>query len=72
MSNLYASIDADRSETLATRQGNKEMTIHIRGWDKGVRVHAKMSKNGTIFFFIEETGGSNNDKTIRDLGIVTS
>jgi len=59
MSKLYASIDADSSQTEATRRGRKRITTHTRGWDVGVRVHAWVGDDEKVPLNVYRTTGSN-------------
>jgi|TARA_B100000315_G_scaffold145751_1_gene134618 hypothetical protein len=62
MSRFYASIQGNRGE--ATRCGTKDSDItgHIRGWDKGVKVIAEVDEDDNDTFYIFETSGSNDSK----------
>jgi hypothetical protein len=62
MSNLYASINADTSRTLATRRGRRRISAHARGWDEGVEVELQADQEGKVMVEVWRTGGSNEDR----------
>ena len=58
MSKLYASLDADNGKTTA-KCSNRNMTAHVRGWNKGIKVEVEVVGLKEIYK-VYETGGSNN------------
>lgn len=69
MSRLYASIDSDARKTQATSRGHKHIDAHIRGWDSGVRVIARVTESGDVFD-VYHTGGSNGGDSDQLIGTV--
>ncbi len=59
MSRLYATAVGDKSSTNASRQGEKTVSVHARGWNMGIRVDARANANNEVFE-AEVTGGSSN------------
>ena len=71
MSRFYASVSNDRSQI--TKAGHKDgLTAHIRGWNKGVRVEARIDNNGHDEFRVYKTTGSNKSGNDTLLAIVPS
>lgn len=68
MSNLYASVDGDRGKT-TTKASAFHLAAHVRGWDRGIRVVAQHTKEGTRLQ-VELTPGSNNAGNPRLLATV--
>ena len=58
MSKLYASVDADNRKT-TTKCGHRNMSAHIRGWNKGIKIEVEVVGFREIYK-VYETGGSNN------------
>ena len=62
MSKLYASLDADNRKT-TTQCGSRNMTAHVRGWNKGIKVEVEVVGLKEIYK-VYETRGSNNSSGI--------
>lgn len=56
MSSLYGSLQGERGEV--TKGGHRFLTGHLRGWNIGIRVEARHSKEEGDSFDIYQTGGS--------------
>lgn len=59
MSKLYASIDSDARKTQATSRGHRSISAHVRGWDVGVSVEARVDDDGEVVLYVYRTSGSN-------------
>ena len=59
MSRLYGSLDADASKTTATRRAHRDISAHVRGWNEGIRVRARVNSNDRETFEVYATSGSN-------------
>jgi hypothetical protein len=57
MSQLYATIDSDTRQKPATSRGNERIEAHVRGWDHGIKVIARV-EDGEEVFQVYTTGGS--------------
>ena len=58
MSKLYASVDADNRKT-TTKCGHRNMSAHIRGWNKGVKIEVEVVGEQEVYK-VYETERSNN------------
>ena len=67
MSRLYASIDSDARKTLATSRGHKRIDTHVRGWDDGIRIVARVEDDQDVFD-VFTTGGSNGSRRETRIG----
>ena len=61
MSRLYASIDSDARKTQATSRGHRRISAHVRGWNDGVRVVARIEDDSDVFD-VFATGGSSGHR----------
>ncbi len=61
MSRFYLTGYGERGTV--TKTGRKELNVHIRGWDYGVKVKCFYDGEKETFE-IYETGGSNDDSSI--------
>lgn len=58
MSRFYVSTMSERNKT-RTHGGQKTLTVHVRGWNKGLQIAVFVNNEGLDTFAIYETGGSN-------------
>ena len=73
MSRLYGSMDADASKTTATKRGHRSISAHVRGWDDGVRVVARIETPTDVDVFdVYRTAGSNGSHVDVWLGCVVN
>jgi hypothetical protein len=59
MSRFYIDGKNERSRGFFKKGGRKELTAHIRGWNKGVEIIATVNAKGLDQFEIWESGGTN-------------
>jgi len=59
MARFYAEIQGNRGMT--ARQGSQDSGIwgHIRGWNVGIRIEGYVDEDGTDYFRVYRTSGSN-------------
>lgn len=70
MSRLYASIDSDARKTQATSRGHKSIEAHVRGWNAGIEVTARVDGDADVFD-VFSTSGSNGGGSRRYIGTLT-
>lgn len=74
MSTFYGSLDGEKKAK--TKQGQRRLSGHLRGWDHGIRVEYELDANDNATCKVYVTGGSNdsaNKKLLKkfDLGPVS-
>jgi hypothetical protein len=58
---FYCEVDSDTGKKPTSRGGHKTMSVHARGWTKGVRVELTKREDGTDFIRVLGTGGSHGE-----------
>lgn len=58
MSRFYVDGKSERPRGYYKKGGRKELSAHLRGWNRGIHVIASVNSEGFDEFNIYETGGS--------------
>lgn len=58
MSTFYGSLTGEKKSK--TKQGQRNLQGHLRGWDHGIRVEYSLDDNDNALCKVWETGGSNS------------